>query len=144
LKIQHLRQPTLAPALLLMLGLAVALPAAAAQGYHLWYDESGQAVYSQFPPEDGRPSETVKPPPPPAEPEVAKQHLQDRMQRLEDSREDKALSEEKAAEAEAEAAKAQQRCDSARRNLEILDGPPRQLYQRPDGRMQKVIAEDCR
>ena len=160
MKIQHLRHPTLAPALLLMLGLAVALPAAAAQGYHLWYDESGQAVYSQFPPEDGRPSETVKPPPPPAEaPEVAKQRLQERMQLLEDSREDKALSEEKAAEAEAKAARARQRCESARRNLEVLNGPPRQLYQTPDGsvvrmdeeerqrqraEMQKVIAEDCR
>ena len=159
MKIQHLGHPTLAPALLLMFGLAAALPAAAAKGYHLWYDENGQAVYSQFPPDDGRPTETVKPPPPPAEPEAAKQRLQERMQGLEDSREDKALAEQKAAEAEAEAAQAQQRCESARRNLEVLNGPPRQLYQRPDGsvvrmeeaerqrqraEMQKIIAEDCR
>ena len=67
MKIQYLGHPTLAPALLLMFGLAAALPAAAAKGYHLWYDENGQAVYSQFPPDDGRPTETVKPPPPPAE-----------------------------------------------------------------------------
>ena len=159
MKIQHLRHSAIAPALLLLCGFTAALPAAAAKGYHLWYDESGQAVYSQFPPDDGRPSETVKPPPPPAEPEAAKQRLQERMQRLEDSREDKALGEEKAAEAEAEAAQARQRCDSARRNLEVLDGPPRQLYQRPDGsvvrmdeeqrqrqraEMQKIIADDCR
>ena len=46
----------------LLVGLTIVLPAHAAKGYHLWYDENGQAVYSQFAPDDGTPVQTVKPP----------------------------------------------------------------------------------
>lgn len=146
--------------LLILLGLAIAMPIHAAKGYHLWYDENGQAVYSQFPPEDGRPTETVKPPPPPAEsPEVARQRLQDRLQGFEDNREDQALAEEKAAAANAETEQARKRCEDARKNLAVLNGRPRQLYRTSDGtvkrldetqrqeqraEMEKIITEDCR
>ncbi len=147
-------------ALLFISGLAAPLSATAAKGYHLWYDDNGQAVYSQLPPEDGRSSEIVKGPPPPAEsPEQAQQRLHDQIQRLEDSREDKALAEEKTAATEADASQARQRCETARRNLEALDGRPRQLYRKPDGsvvrmdederqqqraEMEKIIAADCK
>ena len=160
MKIQRPRDPLSATGLLLSASLVLAFPASAAKGYHLWYDENGQAVYSQFAPEDGRPTETVKPPPPPAEsPEVARQRLDEQLQRLEDNREDEALAREKAAEDQAKADQARQRCEQARRNLELLSGPPRQLYQTPDGKvvrmpeeerqkkraeMEKVIAEDCK
>ena len=145
---------------LILLGLAVAAPAGAAKGYHQWYDENGQAVYSQFPPADNRQTRTVKPPPPPAEsPEVAQQRLQQQIQRLEDSREDQTLSTQKADEAATQAEQARQRCEAARQNLRVLMGRPRQLYKGSDGsirrldeqerqrqraEMDKVIAEDCR
>lgn len=145
---------------LILLGLAIACPADAAKSYHLWYDENGQAVYSQFAPEDGRPSEAVKGPPPPAEPpEVARQRLEQRLQQFEDNREDQALAREKAASAQSEAEQARERCEIARRNLEVLNGRPRQLYQTSDGtvkrldeeqrqaqraEMEKVIARDCK
>jgi len=160
LKIQHPELPALASTLLLLCAVVATLPAEAAKGYHLWYDESGQAVYSQFPPADGRQTETVKPPPPPAEaPEVARQRLQEQMQRLEDIKEDKELAGEKTATSETEAAQAEQRCEAARENLEVLNGRPRQLYKKSDGtvvrmdeaerqrqraEMEKIIAEDCR
>jgi hypothetical protein len=142
-----------------LLGLVIAVPAHAAKGYHLWYDENGQAVYSQLPPEDGRPTEIVKPPPPPAEPpEVAQQRLQEQIQKSADFFEDKELAKEKADKASAEAEQAQQRCDAAKKNLEVFEGSPRKLIMGSDGvarrlteeerqqqreEMEKIIAESC-
>ncbi|HPE79580.1 MAG TPA: DUF4124 domain-containing protein [Gammaproteobacteria bacterium] len=146
--------------LLFLLGLTATFPASAEKGYHLYYDENGQAVYSQFAPADGKPSETVKPPPPPAEsPEVARQRLQQQLQKFEDNREDQSLAAEKRQQSESEAQQAKRRCDAARKNLEVLNGRARQLYQTSDGsvqrmsederqkqraEMEKIIAADCR
>lgn len=145
--------------LLCLLGLVIGVPAHAAKGYHLWYDENGQAVYSQLPPEDGGPSQIVKPPPPPAEsPEVAQQRLQEQIQKSADFFEDKALAQEKADQASSEAEQAKQRCDAAKKNLEVFEGSPRKLIMGSDGvakrmteeerqqkreEMQKIIAESC-
>ncbi|MEZ5587526.1 MAG: DUF4124 domain-containing protein [Sedimenticolaceae bacterium] len=146
--------------LLFLLGLTATFPASAEKGYHLYYDENGQAVYSQFAPADGKPSETVKPPPPPAEsPEVARQRLQQQLQKFEDNREDQSLAAEKRQQSESEAQQAKRRCDAARKNLEVLNGRARQLYQTSDGsvqrmsederqkqraEMEKIIAADCK
>ena len=146
--------------LVALLTLFCCLPAVAAEGFHKWYDENGQVVYSQFPPGEGQRSDLIKPPPPPAEaPEVAQRRLQDQLQRSEDVREDKALADEKAAEQQAMASQSNQRCTQARNNLALLNGRPRQLYQLPDGtvtrmseeqrqarraEMQNVIDESCR
>jgi len=143
----------------LLIGLAAAASAHAAKGYHLWYDENGQAVYSQFAPEDGSTSKPVKPPPPPAEsPEVAQQRLQEQIQKSADFREDKELAREKAAKEDAEADQERQRCTSARNNLKELAGPPNRLYRQSDGsyqrldeaerqrrreEMEKIVAESC-
>lgn len=132
----------------------------AAKGYHLWYDEDGQAVYSQFRPGGGRESETVKPPPHPAESaEVARQRLRERLQQFEDKREDASLARETAEVSRAKAAGARQRCATARANLKTLNGRARQLYRTPDGKvvrmneeqrqekraeMEEIIAADCK
>ncbi|MCB1803305.1 MAG: DUF4124 domain-containing protein [Gammaproteobacteria bacterium] len=137
---------------------ALSASASAAPGYHLWYDENGQAVYSQFAPGEGRESRLVKPPPPPADPEGARQQLQDRLQRFEDQREDEALAREKATASAEQDAMREKRCTDARSNLENLNGPARRLFRTPDGvrrltdqerqaqitDMQKIIAEDCK
>jgi hypothetical protein len=144
----------------MLLALTVAPALHAAKGVHVWYDENGQPVYSQFAPGAGRESRTVKPPPPPAEaPEVARQRLQQRLQQFEDNREDQAVARKKTAESSAESEQAQQRCATARKNLEVLKGRPRQLYQTPDGKvvrmseeerqkkraeMEQIIAADCK
>jgi hypothetical protein len=154
------QSPALCTSLFFLVGLVLTVPAAAAQGAYLWYDADGNAVYSQSPPPGGQPSRLVKPPPPPAEsPEVAKERLNQRLQRFEDNREDEALAEEKVQEAKSEAAAAQQRCTEARRNLELLDSSVRRRFQMPDGSVrrlteeerqprraeyEKIIAEDCR
>ena len=125
------------------LGLMIITPLGAAPGMHLWYDENGQAVYSQFPPDDGRQSTRIKPPPPPAEsPEAARQRLQERLQRLEDNREDKALAREKAEKTKAERTLAKERCESARQNLVGFEGRARQLFRNPDGSVSRLTAEE--
>jgi len=150
--------PKLLPRLLF--GLAIALPAYAAKGYHLWYDENGQAVYSQFAPEDGTPVQRVKPPPPPAEsPEVAQQRLNEQIQKSADFFEDKQLAKKERTETEQTAEQAKMRCEAARRNLQELTGPPNRMYRQSDGsykrwdetereaqrkEMEKIIAESCK
>ncbi len=144
----------------LLVGLTIVLPAHAAKGYHLWYDENGQAVYSQFAPDDGTPVQTVKPPPPPAEsPEVAQQRLQEQIQKSADFFEDKDLAKKEAAKTEQATEQKKQRCEEARKNLQELTGPPNRLYRQSDGsykrwdeaqreerrkEMEKMIAESCK
>ena len=144
----------------LVVALALAFPAIAEKGVHVWYDENGQAVYSQFAPPEGTTARTVKPPPPPAEsPEVAQQRLQEQIQKSADFFEDKELAEQEEAKVERAAAQDRQRCEDARRNLERLTGPPSRLYRQADGsyqrldeaerqrrreEMEKVVAESCK
>lgn len=147
----------LAPAMLIALAANAAL---AAGPVHVWTDEDGQTVYSQFAPEDNRKTRQVAPPPPPAEtPETARARLNAQLQQFEDNREDEELARQETQQAQAEAAQASERCATARRNLELLNGRPRQLYQTPDGKvmrlseeerqrrrdeMEKIIAQDCK
>lgn len=141
-----------------LLIIAIATPGFAAKGYHLWYDENGQAVYSQFAPGGETESRIIAPPPPPAEPpEVAQRRLLDRRQQLEDNREDRQLEAERTAQIDDEQARLKQRCDGARQNLTLLNGPARRLFQTADGirrlteeerqakrdEMQKIIDEEC-
>lgn len=140
--------------------LCLAVPALAAEGFHKWYDEDGQVVYSQFAPPEGREGEVVEPPPPPAEdPAAAQRRLQEQQQRTADFLEDKELASEKATEQQAALDRNQERCARARENLRLLSGRSRQLFQMPDGtvtrlseedrqarraEMQKVIDESCK
>jgi len=143
----------------LLLGLTFALHANAEKGAHLWYDEDGNAVYSQFAPQGDKRTEIIKPPPPPAEaPEVAQERLRQQLQRFEDNREDRELAHKKSAQARQEAARASERCATARQQLENLNGSARRLFRNSDGtvsrlsneqreekraEMEKVIASDC-
>jgi len=146
--------------ILLFLGLTISFPLGAAKDVHVWYDENGQPVYSQFAPEDGNTVRMVKPPPPPAESaEVAQQRLQEQIQKSADFFEDKDLAKENEQKAEGQAAQEKERCKTARRNLQELTGPPNRLYRQSDGsykrwdeeqrekqreEMEKIIAESCR
>ena len=133
---------TLVPPLALSMTLGLAGPTAA-QKFHLWYDEDGQAVYSQFAPGDNRESQTVKPPPPPAEtPAEARARLQRQLQPYEDRREDESLAEKDAAKAASQAEQAERRCKMARENLEVLTGRPRMTYRTGDGELVRMTPEE--
>lgn len=136
------RLTTLAPSLVLCTTLGLA-GSAAAQKFHLWYDEDGQAVYSQFAPGGGRPSETVQPPPPPAEsPEAARERLMRQLQPYEDRREDRDLAEGDAEKAATAAEQARRRCQMARENLEVLTGRPRMSYRTGEGELVRMTPEE--
>lgn len=152
--------PTDRATLIFLSILALSMTATAAQGLYKWVDENGEVVYSQFPPPDGRATQTIKPPPPPAlAPEQAQQRLDQQRQRLADSREDRELAARESAEQEQKARISRQRCEAARHNLAGLNGPARQLFKAPDGEyrrlseeqrereradLKKIIAEECR
>lgn len=123
--------------------LCITASALAAEGFHKWYDENGQVVYSQFAPPEGRDGEVVEPPPPPAEdPAVAQRRLQEQQQRTADFLEDKELASEKAAEQQAALDRDQERCARARENLRLLTGRSRQLFQMPDGTVTRLSEEE--
>jgi hypothetical protein len=136
------RLSNLVPPLFLSMTLGLAGPTAA-QKFHLWYDEDGQAVYSQFAPGGGRESETVKAPPPPAETAAeARARLQRQLQPSEDRREDESLAEKDATKAASQAEQAERRCKMARENLEVLTGRPRMTYRTGDGELVRMTPEE--
>lgn len=136
------RLSTLVPPLFLSMTLGLPGPTAA-QKFHLWYDEDGQAVYSQFAPGDNRESQTLKPPPPPAETAAeARARLQRQLQPYEDRREDESLAEKDAAKAASQAEQAERRCKMARENLEVLTGRPRMTYRTGEGELVRMTPEE--
>ena len=146
--------------LLLIITIIATTSTHAGKEFHRWYDENGQAVYSQFEPVNGVDSQRVKAPPPPAEPpEVAQQRLQEQIQKSADFFEDRELAREQAAKAETETRQNQERCEAARGNLEQLAGSPNRLVRQSDGsykrldeadrerrreEMEKIIEESCK
>jgi len=118
--------------------------AQAADGVYKWVDDSGEVVYSQFPPSDQqRQPEILKPPPPPAEsPDRARDRLNQQLQQYEDNREDRELAAEKAAEDSQKAEIARQRCQAARHNLQGINGRARQLFRAPDGQVRRLTDEE--
>lgn len=121
----------------------LAAAATSAQGFYKYTDADGNVVYSQFAPEQGRAdAEVVPPPPPPAEPERARERLEQRLQQFADNREDRELAAQEAAQAEENARIARERCTAARHNLEGLAGTARQLFRMPDGSYRRFTDEE--
>jgi hypothetical protein len=121
----------------------LAATTASAQGFYKYTDADGNVVYSQFAPEQGRAdADIVPPPPPPAEPERARERLEQRLQSFADNREDRELAAEESAQADETARIARQRCEAARHNLQGLAGSARQLFRTPDGDYRRLTDEE--
>jgi hypothetical protein len=73
---------------------------------------------------------------------VAQQRLQEQLQRSADFLEDEELAAAESAAKQAALDRDMQRCTQARRNLELLNGPARQLFQMPDGSVRRLTEED--
>jgi hypothetical protein len=124
----------------LFIGASLAWPAASAKTYR-WVDESGEVVYSQFPPPPGTAVDTLPPPPPPAEPDAGRE-LRETLQRLEDSREDRELARERADEEAAQARQQARGCAAAEQNIQVYrDSPPNRLIRDSSGEYRRVTPE---
>ena len=107
-----------------------------------WVDENGVTQYSQYPPPDQK-SETMVPPPTPAQdPAGAQQKLEQTLQKLDEDSKARAAAkaeQDKAAEAEQ---KRSQNCQAARKNLETLTTGGRKRIVGPDGVAAPLSEED--
>ena len=131
-----------APALLALLAASLCAAPAAAKTYR-WVDDDGVVVYSQTPPRDGRPTADVRPPPPPpVPPGEARRRLEERMQRLDDLREDKELAREKRAETQEGQTRRRRACEAARSNLSALQRSMNKRLRLPDGSYQRLDEDE--
>jgi hypothetical protein len=121
--------------------LAVSLSLAAGSIFadtYRWTDDNGQVIYSQIPPNDGRPFTRIGAPPPPADAEGSKARLDALRQSQADSREDRELAEEEQQKTAQQQAQIEENCATARRNLQSLQLGGRQLTRMPDGSVKRL------
>lgn len=133
---------TLRWAIALLVSWSLMISPVSAKTYR-WTDDSGNTVYSQTPPPDGRSRETVKAPPPPAEsPEAAQKKLQEQIDQLKGQREARQESKQKSEQAKQEAAALARDCETARNNLQTLRQGTRRLYRSHDGSVSRLSEEE--
>jgi len=113
-------------------------------GIYRWVDDQGNVVYSQTPPPDARPAEKLRPPPPPAEdPQTARQRLNEQLETLEKSAEERRKKKERLAKEKARQEQRQKACEIARKNLETLSTrPPNSLFKTGDGEYRRYTIEE--
>jgi len=109
---------------------------------YIWYDDTGQAVFSDVPPTDNRQTQIATPPPPPAEsPAEARKRLDQRLEKFMDTREDRQLTTQKQEKEQASAKRKQTSCDIARRNLTKLQQKPNALAVDSKGQYHRYTIE---
>jgi hypothetical protein len=107
-----------------------------------WTDDQGQVIYSQLPPDDGRPYTRIGAPPPPADAEGDKARLEALRQSQADSREDRELSREAQQRDAEQQAVRDKNCAAARNNLGILEAGNNRRIRMPDGSTLRLTAEE--
>jgi len=108
-----------------------------------YIDENGQVVYTQFLPEAGVETETIRgPAPPPSTAKTSQQNLIDNLVTQAETREDKREAEKKAKQEEARNEQLKQNCKAARSNLEYLQrqaqGQDKRMLVGKDGKPMKM------
>jgi hypothetical protein len=126
--------------LLVLLACLLTAAPAAAKTYR-WVNEEGVTVYSQTPPPSGE-AEVVKPPPPPPTGAESRTPMEERLEAIEARRAEQEKRAQERARAEAEQERRRVNCQTARRNLEALQGPPRRLYATAGGEFERFTEEE--
>lgn len=106
------------------------IPIVSAEMYR-WTDDQGNTIYSQSPPPDARPVTKVAPPPKPStdEASAARERLDRQIEQLNAENEKKLEAKKEQEKQQQEAAKNRERCELAKKNLEIMKSrPPNTLY----------------
>lgn len=121
----------------------LALSALGAQAaMYKWTDENGKTVYSQNPPPTGAVEKIQTAPTPTQSVTEAQKKLQEQLQRIEDRREDRRLAKDKETEASTKAGLMARNCETARKNLESLGGPPNRMTRMADGSYKRLTPEE--
>jgi len=109
-----------------------------------WVDDTGAIVYSQSPPPDGRATSTVTPPPPPSSSaDSERQQFEERVKQADEARKKQQAGQKKEQEAATKDADRKRNCDSARRNLEVIENrPPQSRFQMPNGEFRRFTDEE--
>ncbi len=126
--------------------LLITLWTTAAQGrMYRWVDENGVTVYSQSPPQGGESATQIKSPPPPSTgTDDAWKNVDKMLQKSSDLEgERKRKADQKRNEEENIQVK-KKNCATAKRNLEVLQGPTRAMIRTPDGEYHRYTEKERR
>jgi hypothetical protein len=130
------------PPLLAACLLAVVLPSSAAAALYKWTDAQGRTVYSDQPPSTSAKTEQLRAPPPPANPNAAKELAQ----REAEYRKRQTESEEAAAKADKErgnVAKRAEACAQAKNQLRQLGESQLAIYRYNEKGEREVMDDDA-
>jgi uncharacterized protein DUF4124 len=130
------------PAIAVVL-LAAAHASAALATLYKWTDAQGHVVYSDQPPPPNIKSEQLRPAPPPANPNAAKE-LAQRLSDFQKRQADAAKANDKAGKEQANAAQVAQDCASARGELKQLAESQLAIYRYNDKGEREVMDDDAR
>jgi len=108
-----------------------------------YIDENGQVVYTQFRPEAGVETETIRgPAPPPSTAKASQQSLIENLVKQEETRQDSRAAQKKAKQEETRNEQLKQNCKAARANLEYLQrqsqGQDKRMLVDKDGKAMKM------
>ena len=108
-----------------------------------WTDAQGHVVYSDQPPPGNVKTEQLRPPPPPANPNAAKE-LAQRQADFQKRQADAAKAAEKAGKEEATSAERAEACANARGQLKQLTESPIAIYRYNEKGEREVMDDDAR
>ena len=108
-----------------------------------WTDAQGHVVYSDQPPPGNVKTEQLRPPPPPANPNAAKE-LAQRQADFQKRQSDAAKAAEKAGKEEATSAERAEACANARGQLKQLTESPIAIYRYNEKGEREVMDDDAR
>ena len=118
----------------------VALPAGAA--LYKWTDANGRVIYSDQPPNGNFKVEAINAPPPPANPNAAKE-LASKEAELQQKKLVRADEEAKAAKSKIESDKKREQCAKVRGQITMMQSDQNVLYFRPNEKGESVYMDDA-
>jgi hypothetical protein len=122
---------------------ATLLPFQAGGDIYKWTNDAGEVQYSQTPPPTGIAAERIEGAPPPADdPEKIRQHLQERLEELDDLKadQDEDYAVKKKREENREIVR--KNCKTARNNLAALQQGGNKRYLTPEGEVKYLTEEE--
>lgn len=107
-----------------------------------WIDENGQTNYSQQPPESGQAETVDVPPPPPINPDEARDEVQELIEQQQAADQAELEAEQQAREQAEQQAALQENCRIAQENLRSYQNNPGRRVMDQEGNVTRLTEED--